>query len=110
MRFVFVMVLALAFAGQAAAQATLQITAATLPGGVVGASYPSQILQASGGTPPYGASGSTCAHPAGSRWCVISGSMPPGISLSIDGGIVSGVPTTASAATAVDGAFAVAFA
>jgi hypothetical protein len=90
-RFAFVMVLLLAFAGHASAQA-LQITTTTLPGGVNGASYPSQVLQASGGTPPYGSAPADCNDPAQSHWCVVSGSLPTGITLTTDG-IVGGTPS-----------------
>lgn len=53
--------------------ATLSITTATLPGGVVGASY-SQSLAASGGTPPY-------------SWTIVSGALPGALSLSAAGAI-----------------------
>jgi hypothetical protein len=56
-------------------------TSSPLPNGTVGVAY-SQSLSATGGTPPY-------------TWSVISGSLPPGLSLS-SGGVLSGTPTTAS--------------
>jgi len=61
--------------------AQLAITTASLPGGTVGQAY-SQTLAATGGTPPY-------------TWSLASGSLPPGLSLSASGGVVSGTPTTA---------------
>ena len=58
----------------------LTITTSSLPGGVVGQGY-SQTVAASGGSPPY-------------TWSVASGSLPPGLSLSSAGGVVSGTPTS----------------
>jgi subtilisin family serine protease len=60
------------------------ITTTSLPGGTVGQPY-SQSVTASGGTTPY-------------SWSVVSGSLPPGLSLSPSGtpsATVSGTPTTA---------------
>jgi uncharacterized protein (TIGR03437 family) len=60
------------------------ITASPLPGGTVGSQY-SQGLDATGGTTPY------------PSWQVISGSLPPGISMTILPGVftalLSGTPT-----------------
>ena len=60
-------------------QAALAITTTSLPSGVVGSAY-SATLVASGGTPPY-------------SWSLISGSLPPGLTLSAAGAI-SGTPTS----------------
>ena len=62
----------------------LTITTASLPGGTVNQAY-SQPVTATGGTTPYG-------------WSVVSGSLPPGLSLSPTGtpsATISGTPTTA---------------
>ncbi len=90
LRFVFVMVLAFAFAGHAFGQLT--ITTSSLPGGVIGTAYPLQVLGASGGTTPYGTSSSTCSPQADSSWCVTVGALPAGLTLSVDGNL-SGTPT-----------------
>jgi hypothetical protein len=57
---------------------TMTIQTSTLPRAVEGQTY-SQQLQVSGGIPPY-------------RWSVVSGVLPPGISLS-PSGLLSGVPS-----------------
>src|SRR5688572_5158699 len=93
-KFVFVMVLALAFAGSAFGQGTLQVNPQTLPDGVVGTAYPTRALTASGGTPPYGAAGADCTVAAQAHWCVISGLLPTSMQLSTDG-ILSGTPSVA---------------
>jgi hypothetical protein len=59
-------------------------TSSPLPGGFVGSSY-AQTLSASGGTPPY-------------IWSLISGSLPPGLTLS-SGGAISGTPAAAGTAS-----------
>jgi hypothetical protein len=62
---------------------TLMVTTASLPEGVVGASY-SQQVAATGGLAPY-------------TWSVSSGSLPPGLNLSSPNGTtetISGTPTT----------------
>ncbi|SDY91237.1 outer membrane autotransporter barrel domain-containing protein [Lysobacter sp. yr284] len=64
----------------AIAPATLTISPATLPGGVVGTAY-NQGLSTSGGIAPY-------------TYALASGSLPVGIALS-PAGVVSGTPTTA---------------
>ena len=67
-----------------AAAAALTITTTSLPGGSVGQAY-SQSVTATGGTTPY-------------SWSVVSGSLPPGLSLSPTGtpsATISGTPTTA---------------
>lgn len=77
-------------AAKATAQAQLSITVtaaltigtASLPGGTVGLAYPSQILTASGGTPPY-------------SWSVSSGTLPAGLTLDPPSGTISGTPTAA---------------
>jgi subtilisin family serine protease len=63
---------------------TLAITTTSLPGGTAGQAY-SQSVTATGGTTPY-------------SWSVVSGSLPPGLSLSPTGtpsATLSGTPTTA---------------
>lgn len=61
----------------------LEVTPATLPGGIVGAAYPGATLQATGGVPPF-------------SWLVTSaaGTFPPGLTLDTDGSI-TGTATTA---------------
>jgi hypothetical protein len=61
----------------------LALAPQSLPAGTVGSLYPTQTLLASGGTPPYTFDTSP-----------ISGSLPPGISLSASGAI-TGTPSTA---------------
>lgn len=60
---------------------TLSVTTTTLPSGGVGVFY-SQQLNASGGVTPY-------------SWALTSGTLPAGLSLSLDG-LISGNPTTAA--------------
>ena len=73
-------------------QLTLQInqpvavTTAALPAAVQGSFYNNQ-LSASGGTAPF-------------TWAVTSGSLPAGLALSPQSGVISGTPTTATAAGA----------
>ncbi|MBL9134060.1 MAG: putative Ig domain-containing protein, partial [Verrucomicrobiaceae bacterium] len=62
----------------------MSISPASLGNGIVGTSY-SQPLSASGGTAPY-------------LWSRISGTLPPGLSLSTNG-ILSGTPTQATTAS-----------
>lgn len=62
----------------------ITIAPATLPGGAPGLPY-SQTLTASGGTAPY-------------AFALVSGSLPPGLTLSADG-TVSGTPTTVGSST-----------
>jgi len=57
----------------------LMITTTSLPSGVAGNSY-SQTVTATGGTTPY-------------SWSVVSGSLPPGLSLNTSSGLISGTPT-----------------
>lgn len=57
------------------------ITTTYLPSGMIGNVY-SETFSATGGTPPY------------VNWTVLSGTLPPGLSLS-SGGVLSGTPTTA---------------
>lgn len=54
-------------------------TVAPLPSATVATAY-SQALAATGGTPPY-------------RWSVSTGSLPPGLALDPNSGVVSGTPT-----------------
>jgi hypothetical protein len=62
----------------------LSVVASSLPSGLAGSAYSTQ-LQATGGTPPY------------QNWTRVSGSLPPGLSLG-SGGVISG-PLTASTVT-----------
>ncbi|HYG36545.1 MAG TPA: DUF4082 domain-containing protein, partial [Clostridia bacterium] len=57
------------------------ITTTTLPNGIVNASY-STTLSVSGGTTPY-------------SWFIVGGALPPGLSLNVNSGVISGTPTTA---------------
>jgi subtilisin family serine protease len=59
----------------------LSVTTTSLAGGVVGQAY-SQALAATGGKTPY-------------AWSVVSGSLPPGLSLDPSTGVVSGTPSAA---------------
>lgn len=59
----------------------LTIDTTSLPDGTVGVPY-SAFLSASGGTPPY-------------TWSIVSGSLPPGLTLNPSTGQISGIPTTA---------------
>ncbi|MCC6862764.1 MAG: putative Ig domain-containing protein [Bryobacterales bacterium] len=61
------------------------VTVATtsLPNGTVGVVYSAQ-LNATGGAPPYGS------------WVVSAGALPPGLTLDAAGGLISGVPGTAT--------------
>lgn len=61
----------------------LAITTGSLPSGATGGLY-SQQLSASGGTPPY-------------SWSIVSGNLPPGLSLNGASGQISGTATTAGA-------------
>ena len=58
---------------------SLAISTSTLPNGIVGSNY-SQILSATGGTPPY-------------AWSITAGSLPAGLSLNT-AGTISGTPST----------------
>jgi len=60
--------------------AGLVVATSALPGGAVGVAY-NQTLVASGGTPPY-------------VWMLVSGAVPPGLSLGASTGSLAGVPTT----------------
>jgi large repetitive protein len=63
--------------------ATVSVTTASLPNGMVGAAY-SQALAAAGGTTPY-------------TWSVTAGSLPSGLTLS-SAGTISGTPASATTA------------
>jgi hypothetical protein len=63
----------------------LTIGVPVLPPAVVGTPYRAGPFTASGGTPPY-------------TWST-SGSLPPGLSINPDTGIISGTPTTAGSST-----------
>ena len=62
----------------------LNITTATFPGGSVGSAYPQTTVVASGGKTPY-------------TWSVVSGALPPGLSLNATTGAISGTPTSSGA-------------
>src|SRR4029077_467321 len=57
----------------------VSIATTQLPNGTVHTAY-SQTLNAAGGSQPY-------------SWSVIAGALPPGLSLSSPGGVISGTPT-----------------
>ena len=61
-------------------QSSLLITTSSLPPGTVNTPY-SATLTAAGGLPPY-------------TWSVTSGSLPAGLSLDANSGVISGTPTT----------------
>jgi large repetitive protein len=61
--------------------APLSVITTSLPFGNVGSTYPSPILKASGGVPPY-------------AWSVVVGSLPPGLALDGTTGAISGTPAT----------------
>jgi hypothetical protein len=63
----------------------LAITNATLPNGTTGVLY-SATLTATGGIPPY-------------TWSLVSGALPPSLSLTPSSGLISGTPTTAGSYT-----------
>src|ERR1035438_3794837 len=65
------------------AQTVPFITTTSLPGGTAGAFY-SQTLAATSGVSPY------------KNWTVVSGSLPPGLTLNAATGNISGTPTTAA--------------
>ncbi|HEY4842296.1 MAG TPA: Ig domain-containing protein, partial [Terriglobales bacterium] len=58
----------------------LSVTTTSLVGGTIGNAYASQTLQATGGISPY-------------RWTVTAGSLPAGLSLNANTGVISGTPT-----------------
>jgi hypothetical protein len=64
---------------------TLAIATASLPDAIVGSQY-TQILSATGGSPPY-------------TWSVSGGALPAGLALDPNSGTLSGTPTAASTAT-----------
>ncbi|HJT89530.1 MAG TPA: Ig domain-containing protein, partial [Bryobacteraceae bacterium] len=59
------------------------ITTASLPDGTANSAY-KQVLQASGGRPPY-------------TWSIAAGSLPPGLQLGPEDGVVSGIPSQTGA-------------
>ncbi len=61
--------------------APLTVTTSSLAGGVIEKAY-NQILQASGGTPPY-------------TWSVSAGALPAGLTLNASTGAITGIPTAA---------------
>lgn len=63
-------------------QSQLTITTISLPAGIVGIAY-SVTLGATGGTPPY-------------TWSLTSGTLPPGLMLDGNTGVISGTPTAAN--------------
>jgi hypothetical protein len=64
---------------------TLTVTTSSLPAGTVNAAY-SAALQATGGQGSYG-------------WAVISGSLPPGLTLNESTGAITGTPTSSGTST-----------
>src|SRR5262249_38893843 len=58
----------------------LTITTTSLPAGTVGSGY-TATLAASGGTPPY-------------TWAITNGTLPAGLTLNANSGVISGSPTT----------------
>ena len=66
--------------------AGVTITTTSLPNGTVGVAY-SQMLAATGGTPPY------------SNWTLSSGLLPAGLTLNAATGAIGGTPTTAGASS-----------
>ena len=58
----------------------LAVTTTSLPGAIMGNAY-SQALAATGGTIPY-------------TWSLSSGNLPPGLSLNVSTGVISGTPTS----------------
>jgi len=60
----------------------LLVTTTSLPAGIAGLAY-SATLAASGGTPPF-------------TWSIASGSLPPGLNLDPNSGVISGKPTAPS--------------
>jgi large repetitive protein len=65
--------------------APLTITTSSLPGGSVGSVY-SQTLQASGGVPPF-------------AWSITVGTLPAGLTLNANTGVISGTPTATGTST-----------
>ncbi|HXJ40188.1 MAG TPA: putative Ig domain-containing protein, partial [Bryobacteraceae bacterium] len=63
------------------APAALMITTTSLPGGTQGAPY-SQKIAATGGVPPY-------------HWALTAGTLPAGLNLGADTGIIDGTPSAA---------------
>ena len=62
----------------------ITVTSQTLPSGTTGTAWPQQTLKATGGVgPPY-------------TWAVVSGSLPPGLTLSAATGVISGTPTSSA--------------
>jgi hypothetical protein len=67
-------------AGSATPPAVLSITTTSLPAGAVNKAYTTTTLAATGGTAPR-------------SWTLVSGTLPPGITLTSATGIISGTPT-----------------
>ncbi|HEX3617445.1 MAG TPA: Ig domain-containing protein [Solirubrobacteraceae bacterium] len=67
-------------------QAPLAVTTSSLPGGTQGTAYPSALLAATGAWGVY-------------SWSVSSGSLPAGLSLNSQTGVISGTPTGSGTAT-----------
>lgn len=63
----------------------LSVSTTSLPTGSVNVAYPNTTLQATGGVPSF-------------NWAILSGSLPPGLSLASDG-TISGTPLTAGTFT-----------
>lgn len=73
-----------AYEAQSVAPADLVLTTTSLPNGTAGTAY-SSTLAATGGVTPY-------------AWSIVAGSLPAGLSLNAQSGVISGTPTSAGTA------------
>src|SRR6201993_1189552 len=79
----FLVALCILSAATAYGTTPLFITTTQLPQGMPGMSYQA-MLSAKGGVPPY-------------TWSILSGALPPGLTLTASTGVISGTPTQAGA-------------